>query len=705
MKYYSYLVILVLSLTAFKGMAQYNVPENSIWKFGGGAGYNFNTMAATNSVMSAMECAQAVADASGNLRFYTDGNRIWDLNNNPMPSANPIFPAPLVNVTQSTVQGALIVPFVNDNNKYYVFSLSAQELANNEGGKLYYSVVDMTLNGGLGDIVPGTAHTLIDTGFSEHMIAVPTCGGVWVILHGRISPVFKAYKIDANGLNTAPVLSQAGVQGYVGPGNSGNQGFPGNNFYNVGQLAVSPDFKQLAAAYFKGNLVELYSFNNTTGTIAAKGVVDSSNDAFGFYGVSFSPDSKKLYATNCAAAIGLKAFNQYNLALPTMAQIRASRFFLGPCNAMLSQLQLGPNGKIYLNGGYISKLGTIENPDLLGAAAGLSVQSTNLLSGTNVNYALQNTIMKPMMLTGDTFSIAWKDTLICNGDQATVTARAGGVDYHWNDGLTGAQRTINSAGLYWVYYTKNCAVYVDTLKVRIKTAGVSLGADTSICGYYLLSPSFEGVPSSFRWNDGSSTPAYLVSNPGTVSVEAIISGCTVRDTVHINLLTLYAALGDDTSFCAGEPINLSYEVDPPPNTSILWSTGSTDKKIRVNAPGTYGVVLSHPQCGTFADQVTIAQYYCDCEVAVPSAFSPNNDGKNDFFGVIRSEDCPVNGYILRIFNRWGQLVFESYEVDKSWNGYFEGKPAAQDVYFYYIQLNKGSGENRFQKKGDLMLLR
>lgn len=698
-------MVLPLLLLACIGRAQYNIPENSTWKFGGGAGFNFNTMSATTSVMSALECAQSVADASGNLRFYTDGNRIWDVNNNPMPSANPIFPAPLVNVTQSTVQGALIVPFVSNNNRYYVFSLSSQELANNEGGKLYYSIVDMTLNNGLGDIVPGTAHTLIDTGFSEHMIAVPACGGIWVVLHGRTSPVFKAYKIDANGLNTAPVLSQAGVQGYVGPGNSGNPGYPGNNFYNAGQLAVSPDFKQLAAAYFKGNFVELYSFNNNTGTIAAKGVVDSSNDAYGFYGVSFSPDSKKLYASNCAAAIGLKAFNQYNLALPTMAQIRASKFFLGSCNALLSQLQLGPNGKIYLNGGYISKLGTIEYPDLSGAAAGLSVQSTNLLAGTNVYYALQNTIMKPMMLTGDTFSVAWKDTLICNGDEAIVTARTGGVDYHWNDGLTGAQRTINTAGVYWVYYTKNCAISIDTLKVRFKNGSVSLGPDTSVCGAYLLTPAFEGVPSSFRWNDGSSTPAYLVSNTSAVSIEAVISGCTVRDTLQVDLLTLYADIGDDTGFCSGEPINLNYEVDPPPHTSILWSTGSTDKKIRVNAPGTYEVVLSHPQCGVFTDKVTITEYYCDCEVAVPNAFSPNNDGKNDYFGVVRSEDCPVNGYILRIFNRWGQMVFESYDVNKPWDGYFEGVPVAQDVYFYYIQLNKGTGENRFRQKGDLMLIR
>lgn len=705
MKYYFYLILASLVLLFSRAGAQYNSPENSIWKFGGGAGFNFNTMTATTSVMSALECAQSVADASGNLRFYTDGNRIWDRNNNPMPSANPIFPAPLVNVTQSTVQGALIVPFINDNNKYYVFSLSAQELANNEGGKLYYSIVDMSLNGGLGDIVPGTAHTLIDTGFSEHMIAVPTCGGIWVILHGRTSPVFKAYKIDAGGLNTTPVLSQTGVQGNVGPTGSGNTGFQGNNFYIVGQLAVSPDFKQLAAAYFRGNFVELYSFNNTTGNIVARGVVDSSNDAYGFYGVSFSPDSKKLYASNCAAAISLKAFNQYNLALPTIAQIRASKFFLGSCNASLSQLQLGPNGKIYLNGGYISKLGTIENPDLLGAAAGLSVQSTNLLTGTNVNYALQNTIMKPMMLTGDTFRIAWKDTLLCKDDVATVTARTGGVDYQWNDGIAGAQRTINTAGTFWVSYIKNCAVYIDTLKVRLKSGSVQLGADTSVCGSYLLYPEFEGVSSSFRWQDGSSTPAFLVMNPGTVRIDAVINGCTLSDTVHINLFNLYADIGSDTSICAGDPIALTYEVDPPPNTSILWSTGSTDKKIRVNVPGTYEVVLSHPQCGTFTDRVTVAEYYCDCEVAVPTAFSPNNDGKNDFFGVIRSEDCPVNGYILRIFNRWGQLVFESYEVDKQWDGNFEGAPAAQDVYFYSIQLNKGSGEHRFKKKGDLMLLR
>lgn len=706
MKCFFYIVTAFYLLFAINVQAQYNSPQNSAWRFGGNAGYNFTNNTAVGSQLNASECAASVADASGNLLFYTDGNMVWDRNNNPMPDGNPVFPASFNMNTQSTVQGALIVPFPNDANKYYLFSLSAQETPQNAGGRLYYSVVDMSLNSGLGNVVAVNAHSLIDTGFSEHMIAVPTCGGVWLVLHDRVSPIFKAYKIDNNGLSATPVSSTTGVQGFVGPGNSSNPTFLGNNFYITGQMAVSPDHKQLAAAYFRGNLVELYNFDNNTGSITAKGVVDSVNDAYGFYGVSFSPDGQKLYAANCAANIALKAFNQYNLALPTMPQIRASKVFLGPCNALLTQMQLGPDGKIYFNGNYISKMGAINNPNALGLASGLNPQAVNLLSNTNVRGALPNTVMKALEMTGDTFKMAWKDTLVCPGATFSMAARSGGTNYIWSNGQMGTLAQISTDGVYWVSYVKNCALYIDTLKVRVKAGGVSLGNDTAVCNYFQLFPQFEGVPTSMQWHDGSSASSYLVYYPQPVAIEAVISGCVYNDSINVDIVSLYADLGNDTTICRGELMDLPLTVtNIPNNTSLLWNNGSTQASIVVREPGMYAVTLSHPECGNFTDEITIAEMVCDCDFGVPTAFTPNGDGKNDVFGIITASDCPIRGYVLRIFNRWGQMVFESFDADKKWNGMFNGAPADIGVYYYHLQFEKGTNAKMISSKGDVSLLR
>ncbi|WP_129021477.1 gliding motility-associated C-terminal domain-containing protein [Edaphocola flava] len=697
-----FFLLFLLCLFSFDLSAQYNQPQNKIWAFGNHAGYNFNTNTAFSTQINANECSESVCDANGNLLFYTDGNTVWDAGNNPMPSANPLFPPALANLTQSTAQGALVIPFPGNSNRYYLFSLTAQESANNAGGKLYYSVIDMSLNNGMGDVVPGLAHIAADTGLSEHMIAIPSCNSVWILVHGRTTPTFKAYRIDQNGFNATPVLSTAGVTGFAPPGISGYQG---NNFHIVGQMTVSADYKQIAATYFRGNYVELYGFNNTTGQVTARGVVDSVNDSYGFYGVSFSPDGNRLYVSNCAANIALKAFNQYNLALPTIIQIRNSKVYLGACNASITQLQTGPDGKIYFNGGYISKMGSISFPNLLGTACGFNPQAVNLISGTNTFASFHNTIMQPILLSNDTIALRWKDTSVCPGTTVQISARSGGSDYVWSNGSGGSAISVNTPGTYWVSYIKNCTLYTDTLVIRSNTARLDLGPDTLVCNSFYLYPKITGTASEIRWQDGSTRNFYPVAESGPYKMEAIISGCPLSDSVYVDMISLYQDLGKDMFFCAEEAIRVPLTVQVPNQASVLWSNGSTGNLIIATQPGTYGVTVSHPVCGSFYTEVNINSTLCDCNIMLPNAFSPNGDGRNDYWSPQKPLDCNIETYILRIYNRWGQCVFFSENINHQWDGTFEGKPAPQGIYIYELSLYKGKSLQRFYQKGDITLLR
>ncbi len=137
------------------GLAQ---GENNIWCFGAGAGIDFNGAVPVyfDQNMYSREGCASVSDANGNLLFYTRGSKIWDRNGNVMPNGTGMFGNGPVQNGQpigSSAGGAIAVKSVTDPDIYYAFSLGALE----DGPiSLWYSVVDMTLNGGLGDVVPNT---------------------------------------------------------------------------------------------------------------------------------------------------------------------------------------------------------------------------------------------------------------------------------------------------------------------------------------------------------------------------------------------------------------------------------------------------------------------------------------------------------------------------------------------------------------------
>lgn len=698
------LLLLALLILFLDVQAQYQSPRNSIWKFGNGAGYNFITNTAISSQINAKECSNAVCDINGNLLFYSDGYRIWDRNDIPMPGANPLFPTASDNATQSTPQGALIVPDPGNSNRYYLFSLTSQELQNPGGGKLYYSLVDMSLNGGSGGVVAGQVTIPLDTGLSEHMIAIPACNAVWVLVHDRVTPTFKAFKLSAGGIAT-PAVSTSGVNGFAPPG-PGNTYFTGNNYYLTGQFAATTQFDRLAATYFRGNCLELYDFDNTTGMVSNSRVIDSINDSYSFYGVSFSPDNSRLYASSCAASLTLKAFFQYNLNLPTTQQIRNSRQYLGSCNAALTQLQLGPDSRIYFNGNFISKLGVIQNPNALGTACGLNYQGTTLLSGTGSWAGFHNTIVTSLPLSTDTVQTYWKDTIICSNDPVTIRARPGHENYIWEDGSSMPDRQVNQAGKYWVMFVKDCQIYVDTFTVRAYSNEIDLGNDTLACGPFTLRPrTYGGNHMTYLWQDGSTKDFYPVQQSGTYRVRINMNGCILEDSVKATVVNLPQSLGPDRTFCNDEKILVPLHVHVPEGGSVSWNTGSTDSILIADDFGLYAATISHPECGSFTTSVRLDRLICNCEIMVPNAFSPNGDGINDRFCITRQSSCELSGYSLVIFNRWGQVVFKSDNPSESWDGSAKGIQQETGTYFYELNVNKGISRKKHYQKGDLILIR
>jgi len=183
----------------------------------------------------------------------------------------------------SSTQSALIVPLPLSFSKYFIFT-TEDHLSN---GGLSYSIVDMELNNGLGDIVNGSKNLLLLDQTSEKVTSVLHENGydVWIITHTRNSTDFFAYLIAASGLNTTPVISTIGSF------------YPKNAF--SGPVKPSHDGRKIVASNTLNYTVDMLDFNNITGELTNFYNVNSLLPKFRqIYGIEFSPNDSLLYLSS-----------------------------------------------------------------------------------------------------------------------------------------------------------------------------------------------------------------------------------------------------------------------------------------------------------------------------------------------------------------------------------------------------------------------
>lgn len=685
-----YLLLFLTGIIFMSGANAQN--ENNVWAFGHNNGLNFNTSPPTffQTSQDALEGCASVADGAGNLLFYSNGNDVWNAAGNVMPNGSGILGnGPGIGGTAlgSCAQGVAIVKSVSNNNQYYLFVLDAAEQINGttEPGYLRYSVIDMSLNMGAGDVVSSQKNITLDSFMSEKMTVTKGAGCYyWLVAHRNNSAEYRAFKIDFAGVH--PGISSNGVwTGDIG----------------AGQLKISPDGTRIATCNSMGGPIELSTFNNATGMVSNTISVDPVTN-ISRIGTCFSPDNTKLYITT------MGDIAQYDIsAYPNVIAITASKVVLGSA-INYAQLRNGPDGKIYvaLYQSINPFIGVINNPNAAGTACNLnnsalpqsSWSQFPLVPGNPYGHTLGNDIV--VGVSADTSYNATKDTLVCYESSMLASAPAGFNEYLWNDGNTNATRTLTSDGTYWVYSYQSCNITVDTFKVKFVDLAVDLGPDTAICtnGALLLDASNQGA--IYKWQDGSTQQTLQVTGSGTYSVKVNQQGCIDSDTIVVTEFEPSLNIPqEDTSICDDETITLQAVANPISN--YLWSNGSTQENIVVGTPGTYRVTATNA-CGTFTDSVKIQMENCNCKPFIPNAFSPNGDQQNDVFKAHIA--CTTTNFSMSIYNRYGQRIFQTMSPDKGWDGTFNDQPSDIGTYFFYIKFKGPRGED-FEQKGDIILLR
>ena len=299
----------------------------------------------------------------------------------------------------------------------------------------------------------------------------------------------------------------------------------------------------------------------------------------------------------------------------------------------------------------------------------------------------------------------------CPGGSVTLTSSAASGNM-WSDNETTQSITVSSAGTYTVSYTQGGCSSPASAPVSVSVISppqvVIHANQLSLCpgsGSVTLDATTASA-TAYQWNTGATLPSIAINTPGFYQVTMTVNGCVGTDTITINSEPLLGTLSLPDSFliCMGDSVTLN--ATTPNATTYQWSGISANTPIvTVDAAGTYTVSVSN-NCGTVSGSTIIALKDCECRIVMPNAFTPNGDGKNETFGP--NFNCANATYLLmRIFNRWGEKVFETNDLNGQWDGRYMETMQPPGVYVYYVYFvgKENNVEKSFKLMGSLALIR
>lgn len=510
--------------------AIYGQGEDNVWLFGAGLAVDFSSGAPVvkrNSPKNQRTggpgyypqlwgIQAGICDPNGKLRFfvhYSNFGTLTDYRTLPKVFDSSGYAMPHGNIDMRLNSryvnfSPLIVPWPGNPDKYFVFYA--------RDGGLLYSVVNMQLNNGKGDVDTNAKDVLLcgySTIHEQRLAAVQGCRGIWIITRSSMSNRYNSYLIDKDGIHRNAVTSE-GIRRTAYPNNDTQRIYRG-----LGRIVGSNDGQKIAVATMKG--IELYEFEKCSGLLKNPVLLDTTT----IHGLAFSPDNTKLYASEVDIGYGLNSYAvpgrvyQYDLNYTTPALITQSKTIIiespifkclaafcsctSCCPAcycdttfgFIGDLRLAPDKKIYMLGnwspscyslplpvapfvpvGYTPMtiyndsdfLYVIHDPDQAGWACHPELNVLNVTADpwnekTDRWLPLPIALPPPDVdtLPGKTISIA-----ACFRDSFVLGADKNGHCYLWDNSSTEQYRTVFTSGIYTVgYYTESCTYQTDTFVV------------------------------------------------------------------------------------------------------------------------------------------------------------------------------------------------------------------------------------------------
>jgi len=592
------LLIYLCSWIPFQSSGQ---AERNNWYFGALAGVSFNggglSSLNDNGILRPIAFGQiqgpdniaVVNDPAGNLLFYTEGRVFKNRLQQNMPSTPTDEYA--FRESQQVVTRNPANP-----DQYYLFVIIQDGLMM----RLSYTIVDMSLDNGLGDILLESAHTIVLNNVGQQLTTAQHANGrdIWVICQG--DGTFNSFLVSPGGVSSVAIRSATGLSPVDG------------NFNNFGALQTSPNNELIAGVFPDLGKVLLFEFDNLTGQL---NVIHEDEPVIAqplpLTGVEFSLNSELLYVTHNTEGI-----RQYDLSdlsqIPDFITITPQTGGLA-----FSHLKRGPDGKIYISNRGTSFLGAVNEPNTLGLGCDYQRNVFNFSSGAHLLDL--PTFLLPERPEGISF------LNICLGE--TTELRFGtdffSTNYEWDLGngttIMGSD-TINYtypvAGTYTVTVqgrdqfgsptfsdSKEVSIYDSPNIAPIEDLYNCL-EDTAIFFVFMEDEILDGLdPSVFQVSFYLNEEEALVRDNNVIEYTPEIGSQRIwvrmdnrlnfqcYDITSFDIITpefFTIAIDTEQFICENSALTLRA---PDGFVSYEWNTGSTDQEITINTTGDYRLTV------------------------------------------------------------------------------------------------------------------
>lgn len=696
----------------------------SNWYFGSKTGLHFsesNKPEVISGELITLEGSTSVSDSAGKLLFYTNGAQVWNSNHELMENGSDL------DGNISTTQSSVIIRRPNTQQVFFLITADADL-----GMKgIRYSEVDMSANNGMGAVTQ-TKNELLHSSSCEKLLAIPHANrrDIWLLTHDWESNAFRTWLICPDGISKNPVISYSGSV------------ISGLKQSKYGQMKSSNDGKRILTAHYgysSGgiNKVELHDFDNKTGVVSDGFLLSRET---GVYGCEFSSDGKIAYASTNGGNIV-----QYDLSQPDKDKMAASRLLIASLGPFAGAMQLAPDGKIYIarNTSYLS---VIHNPDSLGVKCGFVDKGINL-EGKNSGFGLpaKPVVTRPFRLPdfscklnclSGSFSFPeYAVKSVCEETNSEILE----ILWDFGDVASGLKNKsgennpvhkFSSPGNYLVTLIVHLGCFSDTLKKEIH---ISERAMSESSGHLLV---LEGITTvcagdlvqmraglknvahhsyEFLWDQSHSGNTYSF-NPIESDLHKLSavneSGCrtdtffsvhvlprpVARFSISRDEITMEETVGLINQSMEAKSFifivdNQIYKPDSSGNLQHVFSD-----------PGIWEVTLVAINEAGCSDTSIRKVSVTDMDrLFIPDAFSPNHDGINDVFLPVFHVG-EIKDYSFEIFDRWGQSVFLSHQIDHGWDGKNNRPETIDDQYIYKIYFTNERG-NIYYKTGNVIVMK
>ena len=486
-----------------------------VWYFGNHAGLDFSEgepRELTDGSMIAEAGCTSICDTLGNLLFYTNGKKVWNKDHQQMPSGDSLNGSQILN------QNSIITPLPGSDSIYYLFTIS--DLDSIKG--FNYSIIDISLDGGLGDLV--VKNTTIKIDVLEKITAIEHCNGVdyWIIIHGYDND-FYSYLLTEEGIMNEPIQSDIGTIPKA----------------DIGYMKTSPRSDKIILPINEDELLaEVFTFDYKTGAVSDPKKVMSKADQTYCYGLAFSSNGNLLYVSTRGMDY---AVWQYNLQEDNETLFNENAIQISEGNNFA--MQLAPNGKIYIASENRPYINVINNPNSMGANCNYKAEAVTFSNATSL-MGLPNFVQtwnyKPEFKVENT---CYGDTTYFSFIEIESTDSCRWTIY---DSLGSQLASFNDYNNYHVfdytgkYYNKlvnyHCGV-VDVIEDTFEIYSypvTDMIADTAICNNcYLVLDAGDGFD-TYLWNDSSDYQLLEVYYPGLFWVEVSKDGCKSIDSTLVS---------------------------------------------------------------------------------------------------------------------------------------------------------------------------